>query len=326
MTILLSEHDVKQLIDMPALIGIMETALKALSAGEVEQPVRGVVMIPPQQAFMAAMPAYLQNPPALGTKLVTVFPNNHAYNLPSHLAIIVYADPSTGEVLAIMDARLITEMRTAAVSAVSVKYMAREDAKVLAILGAGAQAESHFEAIAYVRQLEKVVIWNRTPARAEGFRAKFSGHGLPIEIAPTVQVAVKDADIIATVTGTTEPILQRDWLKAGVHICAVGSARPTMREIDTATMQAAHIIVDKREAALKEAGDILIPLNDEAITADAIRGELGEVVAGKAIGRPSPDAITLFESLGQAVEDVATAEWVYRQAAEKGMGVTFSFQ
>lgn len=324
MTLLLSEKDVAGLVNMPAIIELTENALKLLSAGEVDQPVRGVVSVPSQSAFKAVMPAAMPN--GLGTKIVTVFPHSE----PSHLAIIALFDTMTGAPLAIMDGRLITEMRTAAASAVATRYMAREDAKVLAILGAGTQAESHLEALAQVRRLDRVIVWNRSAARAEQFKVKMAVHAFPfpieILVASSAEAAVKEADIIATVTAASEPILAREWLKAGVHINAVGACRPNMREIDTATMQAAHIIVDKREAALQEAGDLLIPIKAGDLSEKAIQGELGEVAAGAIKGRPEPNGITLFESLGQAVEDVAVGTWVYQQALEQGIGQHFNFQ
>jgi len=326
MTLLLSEKDVAALVNMPAVLDLTEGALRALSAGQVNQPVRAVSVIAPESAFMAAMPAYLHHPPALGTKLVTVFPHNKARGISTHLAVIALNDPHTGAVLALLDGRLITEMRTAAASAVATRAMANPAARVLALLGAGAQAESHLEAIALVRPLQQVYVWNRSAERAAHFAQKMAHLGIPITIAPNAQAAVAQADIIATVSAASEPILKAAWLKSGVHINAVGSARPNMRELDSATLQAAYLIVDKREAALQEAGDILIPMQENAITADAIRGELGEVVAGGVVARPSTEAITLFKSLGQAVEDVAVARWVYEEALRRGLGVVFDFQ
>lgn len=326
MTLLLSEHDIAQLIDMPRLIEAMATALVALSGGQVDQPVRSVVQVKELSAFMGVMPAYQFNPPALGAKLVMVFPHNEQHQLPTHLAIIPLCDPQTGEVLAIMDGRLITEMRTAAVSAVATRHMARRDSRVLTIFGAGAQAESHLLAIQEVCQLDKVIIWNRSHARAAHLQGKMAYLGIPIEIELNAESATRQADVIVTATASATPILHRDWLKAGAHINAVGSARFNMRELDTATLQASHLIVDKREAALKEAGDILIPISEGALTESAIQGELGEVVAGSVVGRPTADGVTVFKSLGQAVEDVATAHWMYLAAKENGLGTEFKFQ
>jgi ornithine cyclodeaminase len=326
MTLLLSEHDIAQLLDMPRLIEVMAIALQILSSGQVDQPVRSVVQVKEQQAFMGLMPAYQFAPPALGAKLVMVFPHNEQHRLPTHLAIIPLCDPQTGQVLAIMDGRLITEMRTAAVSAVATRAMARSDSRILTIMGAGAQAESHLLALGPLFPWQQIILWNRSQARAVALLEKMAHLNLPLSIELEAESAVRQADVIATVSASAQPILKRDWLKDGVHINAVGSARPTMRELDSATIQSAHVIVDKREAALQEAGDLLIPLREGGISEAAIQGELGQVLAGQVVGRPDSQTITLFKSLGQAIEDVATAHWIYHAAKSKGLGVEFYFQ
>jgi ornithine cyclodeaminase len=220
-----------------------------------------------------------------------------------------------------MDAASITAIRTAAVSAVATDALALATASHLAILGAGVQAATHLEAIGAVRPLADVRVWNRTEARAEEFVAKQSNRfPFPILAVPTPEAAVRDADIIVSVTASPVPVLQRGWLKAGVHINAVGSSTPAAREIDTATVADARVFVDRRESAEAEAGDILIPIKEGRIELSHIKGELGEVIIGKVPGRTAAPQITLFKSLGLAVEDLASASYLMSRAREAGVG------
>lgn len=319
MAIVLSEHDVRQLLRMPDLIVEMEDALRAYSAGGVTQPLRTVMSVG-DLAFFGVMPAYRAEPAALGTKLVTVTPGNAERGLPTHLATILLHDPQTGELRAVLDGRLITEARTAAVSAASTRSLARAEASVLAILGSGVQARSHLEAIAIVRHLTEVRVWSPTPEHRANFVRSVGDSNFAVRDAGSAREAVDGADIIVTATASPTPVLEGSWVSAGAHICAVGSARPNMRELDTALIARARVYVDSRQAALAEAGDLVIPIEEGRWTADKIVGELGELLAGRVPGRMSPGEITIFKSLGMAIEDVAAADLVYRRAAEVGLG------
>ena len=324
MPILLDEAAVRELVTMDDLIAAMDTALADFSAGAVTQPLRTVLEVGEQKAFFGVMPAYLPGRPALGTKLVTVFKSNVEQGLPSHLALIVLLDPATGALLALLDGRYITEARTAAVSAVSVRHLAREEASVLAVIGSGVQARSHVEAIARVRPLSEIRAWSPTASRLAAFVADASAHtSTPVSAAASPRDAVERADIVVLATASKEPVVLSDWIADGTHICAVGACRPSEREMDPALVARASLYVDSRQGALAEAGDIVMAIRDGAIEARHIRAEVGEVAAGRAAGRSSASEVTIFKSLGMAVEDVAAAEMVYRRALERGRGVEF---
>jgi ornithine cyclodeaminase len=306
---------------MPDLIETMETALKAFSAGQAVQPVRTVLQVGPGTAFFGVMPAYQPAPAALGAKLVTVFHENHARGLPSHLATIILLDPETGALAAVMDGRYITEARTAAVSAVSVRHMARSDAARLALLGSGVQARSHLEAIAVVRRLKEVRVWSPTAANRERFAREHAADvDGELRAVSSARDAVENADVIVLATSASTPIVERAWIADGAHICAVGACRPDIREMDGALVAAGRLVVDSRAGARAEAGDIVLAVQEGRIAENHIAGELGEVVAGRIAGRETASQITIFKSLGMAVEDVAAAELTWRRAAERGLG------
>jgi len=236
---------------------------------------------------------------------------------------VLLFEADTGRLSALMDGAAITAIRTAAVSGVATDLLARQDAAELAILGAGVQARTHLEAIAAVRPLRRVRIWSRNPQHALNLAREVSaGYQASIEAVPTAEAAVRGADVVATVTASPQPVLQRPWLKDGAHINAVGSSIPTTREIDTATMAAVRLFVDRRESAVNEAGDVLIPMREGAFGADHIQAELGEVIIGTDPGRRSASELTLFKSLGLAVEDVASAAFILKRARQTGVGQT----
>lgn len=324
MPILLSETDVRAVLPMDALIDAMETALNAFSAGGVRQPLRSVVEVGQGHAFFGSMPAYLERPAALGTKLVTVYHSNLDRGLPSHLATIVLLDPETGGLQAILDGRYITEARTAAVSAVSTKYLARPDARVLGIIGSGVQARSHLEALLRVRSFERIQIWSRDPKHVAAF-IDDTAPQIAAQLVPasSARDAVQGADVIALVSAAREPVVRREWIAEGTHLCAVGACRPDQREMDTALVRDARVYVDSVAGALAEAGDLVIPIREGAIDASHIVAEVGNVVGGRAKGRRSPTEITVFKSLGMAVEDVAAARLAWERASERGLGRGF---
>lgn len=294
----LNEEEVRKHLRMADLVPAMEEALIDFSAGKVVQPVRSVISVDPPGGFFGLMPALSDG---LGLKIVTFYPPNAERGLATHMATIFLVDPQTGAPLAIMDGRLITEMRTAAVSAVATKLLAREDASVLAILGSGVQARSHYDALRLVRHFEEVRVWSQTAAHALKFADEIGGKAMSAE------EAVREADVVVTVTSSRVPVLKGSWLKAGSHVNAVGACRPDWRELDDDAMRNV-VLVDSREAAMKESGDVLL-------SGVKIHGELGEALAGKI---PSPvNKTTIFKSLGMAVEDIAAAMLVYRAAISK---------
>ena len=316
-TLVLDQARVEELLTMPECIELMEETLVALARDELYQPLRSVVRPPGADGFMGLMPAHRGGEtPAFGLKVVCIFPGNPARGLDAHQGAVVLFDGETGEVRAIVNASAITAIRTAAVSAVATRALARGDAQTLAILGAGVQAKSHLEAMRALHDWERIVVWSRTREHAEQ---------LGVEVADTAEEALRDADVVCTTTTSREPVVYRAWLKQGAHVNAVGSSIPTTRELDTATMADAALFVDRRESTLNEAGDYLFPAGEGAIGPEHIRAELGEVLAGSAEGRRSPDELTVFKSLGLAVEDLACAQFLLRRARELGRGTEVEF-
>jgi alanine dehydrogenase len=318
---LLTERQVQSLLPMPDLIAAMESALAKFSAREVLQPVRSVLTVGPTKAYFGLMPAYVPSPASLGAKLVTVFGENHKRDLPSHLATILLLDPETGALQAIMDGRYITEARTAAVSAVSTRFLARPDASTLAIIGSGVQARSHLEAYQLVRQLKQVRIWSPKQRSREQFVEDMSGHvSVPIVAADTAEAAVRGADLIVLVTSSPTPVIEDAWVSTGAHVVCVGACRPNQQEMPPALVGRSRLYVDSKAAAVVEAGDIVMNIAAKLFDESHIRGEIGELVLGRVPGRGSADDITVFKSLGMAVEDVVAADLVFRRASESGAG------
>lgn len=309
MPLWLSEADVRAALTLPDVIGVMEQALASFSARSVAQPVRTAIELRDRE-FFALMPAYDPGHGLLGAKLVSVVPRNASRGLHTHLASISLFNPDTGELMAVMDGRWITEIRTAAVSAVSVRHVARGDAAVLAILGAGVQARSHVQAMSQVRRFRTIRAWSPTAEHLQRFAAEYS-----VEASRSAAEAVRGADVIVLATSSVTPAIESAWVSPGAHVIAIGACRPSQREIDPALVERARLIVDSKEAALQESGDV-IPFGP-----DHVKAELGDIVAGRAQGRTSPDEITLFKSLGLAIEDVAAAGLVYRAAKAAGRGI-----
>ena len=323
MPVLLSERDIRAVLSMDDLIAAMETALDQFSAGTVHQPLRSIVDVT-GGSFYGVMPAFIGRPAALGTKLVSVYHSNAQRGLPSHLATIILHDPETGALSAILDGRYITEARTAAVSAASAKHLAREDARVLAIIGSGVQARSHLDALTRVRRFDEIRVWGRHAGRVTALLHDVPPHARArLVAAESVEAAAAGADVIALVTASREPVLRRAWVHDGAHICAVGACRPDQREMETAIVRDARVFVDSRAGALSEAGDIVIPIKEGAIGESHIAGELGDVFGGRVAGRRAPSEITVFKSLGMAVEDVAAAHLAFERASERGLGRGF---
>lgn len=324
MPLLLSEEDVRIVLSMDDLIPAMRQVLEAFSARRAEQPLRTVIEVGLQKAAFAVMPALLAEPAALGAKLVTVFGSNAGVGLPTHLATILLLDAMTGELVAVMDGRYITEARTAAVSAVSADALARPDARVLAVIGSGVQARSHVDALGRVRDLQTVRAWSPNADRLARFTREAAARTRgAVAACASAQEAVEGADIIVLATAAREPVIRADWVSEGAHICAIGACRPDAREMDTALVARARLFVDSREGALAESGDVRMPIAEGAIDAAHIAGELGEVLGGGVPGRLTPAEITIFKSLGMAVEDIAAAHLAYEKAAGRGLGRGF---
>jgi ornithine cyclodeaminase/alanine dehydrogenase-like protein (mu-crystallin family) len=320
MILVLSEPDVELVLPMDACIDVMSEALAALARGAMYQPLRAVFRPPDAPGLIGLMPAYRSDvPAAFGLKAVNVVPGNPARGLDMHQGVVLLSDGDTGELSAIVNASAITAIRTAAVSGVATRALAREDTRELAVLGAGVQARSHLRAMAAVRPFERARIWSRTAANAQRLAAE-AGVPFPVEAVESAEDAVRGADVIVTATSSPEPLVQRGWLGEGAHVNAVGSSIPTTRELDSETVAAASLFVDRRESTENESGDYLLALQDGAIAPGHIRAELGDVLVGAAPGRTSDAELTVFKSLGLAVEDLAAAQYAVERARESGVG------
>ncbi len=311
---ILNEEDVRRLLPMEDCIEAMADVLAALARGELFNPLRSIFFPPGERSGMGLMPAHRAGADAVyALKTICVVPDNRARGLDSHQGFVALFDGETGVTKALMNASAITEIRTAAVSGVATRLLARPGSRALAILGAGTQARSHLEAMRAVLSIDEVRAWSRTPGSASELD--------DVQEVATAEEAIRGADIVVTATAAREPIVERAWLAEGAHINAVGSSIKTTRELDTATVVDAALFVDRRESTFNEAGDYLIPLHEGAIGPEHVRAELGEVLIGAADGRRSDAELTLFKSLGIAVEDLASAELILRRAEEQDVGV-----
>lgn len=319
--LIVNQSEVQRLLPMNECMAVMADALAGLARGEALVPLRSILWLPERVGALGMMPAYLGNADAVGLKVITVFPGNHGTQYDSHQGAVMLFDTSHGQLKAIMDATSITAIRTAAVSGVATRLLARDDATSLAILGTGVQARTHLDAMVNARAITRVRVWSRNREHAQQFVEKESArHAIAIDYASTVKEAVADADLICTTTAAREPILQGEWIAPGTHINAVGSSIAATRELDTAAVRNARLYVDRRESTLNEAGDFLIPKKEGAIGDDHIVGEIGELLIHIAQGRRNPEEITLFKSLGLAIEDVASASHIYQKAVDQGVG------
>ncbi len=318
--LILNEHEVERLLTMADCIRVMEEALASMARGEVHNPLRQAIRAPGAAGLLGLMPAFRGGEtPLYGLKEVCVFPGNPARGLDTHLGAVLLHSGETGQLLSIMNASAITAIRTAAVSAVATRLLAREDSRTLAIIGAGVQARTHLEAIPLVRDINDVRIVSRTRARAEALVVK------GVRVVESVEEAVRGADIVVTATSSPEPVLRRAWLADGVHINAVGSSIAAARELDGETVSAASLFIDRRESTVNESGDYLAAVREGAIAEDHIRGEIGDILIGKTEGRTSPGEITLFKSLGLGVEDLFSAEFLLEKAVRVGAGTWVDF-
>ena len=314
---------VRRLLPMERCIDLMEHALAALARDEAVNPLRSILGLPFAGSALAVMPGAQREPPAFGVKVISVFPQNREAGLESHQGLVLLFEAQHGRPVALVDASEVTAIRTAAVSGVATRALARRDATDLAILGSGTQARTHLAAMLAVRSIGRVRAWSPNAARLSAFAAGASAtHEITVEAVGSPRDAVEEADIVCTLTAAREPIVEGEWLGPGTHINAVGSALPTARELDAEAVRRAQLFVDRRESAMHESGDVLLAIRDGAIDESHIRAELGEVLIGAHPGRTADDEITLFESLGLAVEDVAAAQAVVEAARAEGAGTT----
>jgi ornithine cyclodeaminase len=325
--LVLDNSVIEKLLGMSACIGEMEAALAALARNQAHNPLRMIVRPPTAKGLLGLMPAYVEDERAFfGLKAIGVFHQNRLLGKDSHQGVVCLFDGETGEPLAFMNASAITAIRTAAVSAVATKVLARHDASDLAIIGCGVQASSHLAAMSLVRNLKRVRVASRNVENTKKFAARNAAHySFPIDAVSNVEEAMRGADIIVTVTSSSEPITRREWIAAGAHINAIGASTPTAREIDAATVASSKFFVDRRESTANEAGEYLLAAKDGVIGPSHIITEIGEILIGEKSGRTAADEITLFKSLGLAVEDLASAKYLYRRAKELNEGKWVEF-
>ncbi len=318
---IITQAEVPELLPMNECIGVMESALRALGLGQAVLPLRPVMWTPDKKGALAMMPAYLADRAVIGLKAITYFAGNRETAFDTHQGTVQLFDTENGRLLAVIDATSITEIRTAAVSAVATRLLARPDARNLAILGSGTQARSHLAAMLQVRQLERVRVWSRTAENVQRFAAGESArHGIHVEVADSAEEAARGANLICTTTSAVQPVLQGAWVAPGAHINAVGSSVSFTRELDTQAVAQSRLFVDRKESAINEAGDFIIPRDEGAIHEGHILAELGDVLLGRHPGRESDEEITLFKSLGLAIEDLAAAHHIYLNATSRDQG------
>jgi len=325
--IILSHKDVVELLPMADGIELMAEALTDLAEGKVHLPLRVTVRPRDAKGLLALMPAYKSGEnAAYGLKAICVFPDNPAAGKDAHQGAVLLYSAETGELLAMVNASAITAIRTAAVSAVATRLLAKANAGDLAILGAGVQARSHLAALAAVRPLKRVRITDQIFARARTLADETADrYPFPVIAVESAEMTVRDADLIVTVTNSAEPVLKKEWISPGAHLNAVGACAPHAREVDSATMAASKLFVDRRESALNEAGDYILAAKEGVIGPEHIQAEIGEVLIGKAAGRTSDGDVTLFKALGLAVEDLAAAQYLYRRASDMRAGAWVEF-
>lgn len=319
--LILSEKEIQSLVDIEELTQALERAHIQYSTGKAVMPVRLVVPLPEIKGRITSMPGYLGEDKALGMKVVTYFPENPQRGLPIILATIMLYSAETGKLVALMDGAYITAIRTACASVMAARALANPETPLMAILGAGVQARAQIRALTQTRQISEIRVYDVVEASARRLKEELEKEvGVKIKTVESPLEAVRNADLIVTVTTATEPILRADWLKPGVHINAIGSHRPDLREIDATTLARSKIVVDSREAIMAECGDILLAIKEKAITASSVQAEIGEVLAGKKPGRTSPDERTLYKAVGIAIQDVATASLIYHKALQQKVG------
>jgi len=324
---ILRAADVRSLLPMADCIELMHRTMIAVSSGRVVLPLRSILVMPGELGMMGNMPGYLGDPECFGVKLVSLIPRNKPPQYSSHLGLVLLFEVEHGQPVALLDAAEITALRTAAVSGLATRLLARPEACDLAILGAGEQARAHIESMLVVRSLRRIRVWSRDSAKAAEFaQSEGARHGgLSIEVSATPREAVDGADIICTVTKAREPILRGEWIARGAHLNVVGSSVAAAAEVDTDTVVRSSFFVDYRSSTITEGGEYLRALRSGAITPEHIKAEIGEVASGAKLGRTSGEEITLYKSLGIAPQDLASAHFVLHRARERGVGQVIDF-
>ena len=328
MALLLNRSDVQKLLPMSKAIDVLEAAFGELSAGTAEMPDRTVMTDAEFGGWIAYMPAYLKSGGALGVKAVTVYKDNPTkFDMPTTIGTILVQDNQTGVVVAAMDGGYLTGIRTGAGGGVATRHLARKDSKVAGVLGTGVMARGQVLALAEAADLETILVYSRNnPDQRQAFAEEFTQlAGVNVQVAESAEGLVRESDIVTLITSATEPIVDGSWWKPGTHINAIGSHAVGVRELDTATIKMSKVVCDQKQACLNEAGDIQIPIEEGVYSADDIHGELGEVINGTIAGRESDEEITLFKSVGLAIQDISCASLVYDQAKEQGVGLEFDF-
>jgi len=326
--LLLNRSDVQKLLPMSKAIDVVEAAFGELAAGTAEMPDRTVMVDSAVGGWIAYMPAYLKTGGALGVKAVTVYKENPSkFDLPTTIGTILVQDNKTGVVVAAMDGGLLTGVRTGASGGVATRHLARKDSKVAGVLGTGVMARSQVLALAESADLETILVYSRSNEDAKkAFAEEFSSAtGVSVEVADSAEGLVRESDIVTLITSAVEPIVDGSWWKPGTHINAIGSHAVGVRELDSATIVKSKVVCDQVQACLNEAGDIQIPIEEGVYSADDIHGSIGEVINGTLSGRETDDEITLFKSVGLAVQDISCASLVYDQAKAQGVGLEFDF-
>jgi alanine dehydrogenase len=314
----INKETVASLLPMEECISVMEMAFRSLAGGECVQPLRPLMWLPDKRGLLGMMPGYAGNLDVMGIKVLSVFPNNKTSGYPSHQGVVVLFETKNGIPLCIADADEITAIRTPAASAVATNLLARKDAETLSILGSGLQAARHIEAMLLVRKIKKITLWSRNVAHAQQLAEKVSAkNDLDITVVRNAEEAVRGMEIICTVTGSAEPILKGEWVSKGAHINAVGACSPRARELDESTIAKSKLFTDCYESLFHEAGDFIIPKNEGVLDDSHVLGEIGEILLGKKTGRTSDDDITVFKSLGLAIEDIFAVNHIYRKLSQK---------
>ena len=317
---LLMEKDLQCLLPPGELVDLMDHALEVFSTGRATNPARTVFFVGPERAYVGMMPACLPDDRALGAKLVTSFESNKARGMPSHFATVFLLDPETGRLRALLDGRYITEVRTAAVSAAAVRRLAAGPVNTVGLLGCGVQARGHVRTFSALFAPRVIRVWSPSDDLAEFVEVAAAGNGLPLVRASSAESAVHGADVVVLVTNSADPVVDTAWVQPGAVVVSVGACRPDHREMDPALVACARLLVDSRDAAFAESGDVVQGIREGRFGPDHVRGELGQVIAGQVAARTSADEVVVFKSLGLAVEDVATANLAYRKAVERNVG------
>lgn len=325
-TVIVNQAQVRELLPMGECIDVMDEVLRDLSEGGCILPLRQIMWLKQKTGALGMMPSYWKRADVIGLKAVTFFPANEGTELDSHQGAVLLYDGKRGTLQAMIDATAITAIRTAAVSGVATRALARDDAKMLAIIGSGVQASTHLDAMLQSRSISRVRVFSKTLEQAAAFADREGAkHGIAIESVSSAQDAVANADIICTATSSQVPVLQSEWIAPGTHINAIGSSIATARELDGLTVKQSRLFVDRRESTLNESGDFLMAKAEGLIDDDHILAEIGEVLTGRATGRQSKTEITLFKALGLAVEDLAAAAHVYNKALSQNVGTHIEF-